>query len=51
MNAAGDFLVADGIHDDVYQVMVSQTPEPPTLLLLATGALGLVGMMRRQSLR
>ena len=48
VNAAGDFLVANGSADTVYQVMVSQTPEPSSLLLLATGALALGGVVRRR---
>ncbi len=53
VNGAGDFVVADGLQDSVLQVMAvqaaAQTPEPSTMTLLATGALGLCGLMRRRN--
>ena len=50
LNAVGDFLVDDGLYDSVYQVMVAQTPEPSSLLLLFTGAVASGGMIRRRLL-
>ncbi len=50
VNGAGDFVVADGLQDSVLQVMaVAQTPEPSTMTLLATGAFGLCGLVKRRN--
>ena len=53
VNGAGDFVVADGLQDAVLQVtavqVTAQTPEPSTMTLLATGALGLCGLVRRKN--
>ena len=47
VNSSGDFLVDDGLMDYIYEVqVVSQTPEPSSLLLLLTGAL-LMGVFVR----
>lgn len=47
LNHAGDFVVTDGLNDEIYQV-VQVTPEPTTLLLLGTAALATVWLARRR---
>ena len=48
LNTAGDFVALNGLNDSLQQVMVATTPEPPSMLLLVTGVLGLGGTIRRR---
>jgi hypothetical protein len=48
VNNAGNALIVDGTGDGAIYETVINTPEPSTLFLFATGALGLVGIGARR---
>lgn len=48
LNAAGDFVYVDG-HDEVFrEIVVTSTPEPSSLLLLASGMGSVAGLVRQR---
>jgi len=53
MNSNGDIVVDDVFTEDWYLFvdMTTAVPEPSSILLIGTGVLGALGVIRRQSLR
>jgi hypothetical protein len=50
INAAGDIAFTDGHENFEAYDLTSHAPEPSTWMLLATGAVGVLGMVRRRML-
>jgi hypothetical protein len=48
MNGSGDFAWVDGLQETIFEAVDQSIPEPGSLLLLATGALILIGTARRR---
>ena len=49
MNSLGDMIIDDQANDELYEA-VDLTPEPTSFVLLGTGILGLIGVVRRKFL-
>jgi hypothetical protein len=48
LNASGDFAWSDGVHEENFEAIDLTTPEPASLLLVGTGCLSLLGVLRRK---
>jgi PEP-CTERM motif len=48
LNASGDFAWSDGVHEENFEAIDLTTPEPASLLLVGTGCLGLLGVLRKK---
>jgi len=48
LNSSGDFAWEDGVHEENFEAIDLTTPEPSSLLLVGTGCLSLVGLLRRK---
>ena len=53
LNSVGDFAWTDGLDDEMFVAIRNSdtTPEPGTLLLVATGVVGITAMIRRRTTR
>lgn len=48
LNENGDFAIDNGYTEQQYEGFLTVAPEPSTMALLGTGAIGLCGVMRRR---
>jgi PEP-CTERM motif len=48
LNASGDFAWSDGVHEENFEAIDLTTPEPASLLLVGTGCLSLLGVLRKK---
>jgi PEP-CTERM motif len=48
LNASGDFAWSDGVREENFEAIDLTTPEPASLLLVGTGCLSLLGVLRRK---